>query len=97
MMTQVWLSAAGLSLATVIGAIIGFGIKELPHKWNDAVLGFCAGVMLAAATLGLIVPAVEQAGAADWWLAVVGVAVGALFLNLLDFVTPHMHKITGLD
>ena len=97
MMTQVWLSAAGLSLATIIGAIIGFGIKELPHKWNDVVPGFCAGVMLAAATLGLIVPAVELAGAADWWLAVVGVAVGALFLNLLDFVTPHMHKITGLD
>ena len=41
-MSQVWLSAAGLSIATVIGALIGFGIKELPHKWNDAVLGFCA-------------------------------------------------------
>ena len=97
MMTQVWLSAAGLSLATVIGALIGFGIKELPHKWNDAVLGFCAGIMLAAATLGLIVPAVEQAGATGWWLPLIGVAVGALFLNVLDWVTPHMHKITGLD
>ncbi len=97
MMTQVWLSAAGLSLATVIGALIGFGIKELPHKWNDAVLGFCAGIMLAAATLGLIVPAVEQAGARGWWLPLIGVAVGALFLNVLDWVTPHMHKITGLD
>ena len=68
MMTQVWLSAAGLSLATVIGALIGFGIKELPHKWNDAVLGFCAGIMLAAATLGLIVPAVEQAVATEMTL-----------------------------
>ena len=97
MMTQVWLSAAGLSLATVIGALIGFGIKELPHKWNDAVLGFCAGIMLAAATLGLIVPAVEQAGATGWLLPLIGVAVGALFLNVLDWVTPHMHKITGLD
>ena len=96
-MTQVWLSAAGLSLATVIGAVIGFGIKELPHKWNDAVLGFCAGIMLDAATLGLIVPAVEQAEPGGWWLSLIGVAVGALFLNVLDLVTPHMHKITGLD
>ena len=95
-MSQVWLSAAGLSIATVIGALIGFGIKELPHKWNDAVLGFCAGIMLAAASLGLIVPALEQAGG-GWWLPVTGVVAGVLFLNVLDWVTPHMHKITGLD
>lgn len=96
-MTQVWLSAAGLSLATIIGSLLGFGIKELPHKWNDAVLGYCAGIMLAASSLGLIVPAVEQAGAGHWWLAAIGVAVGALFLNVLDLFTPHLHKITGLD
>lgn len=96
-MTQVWLSAAGLSLATLIGAIIGFGIKELPHKWNDAVLGYCAGIMLAAATIGLLVPAVSQAGAMRWWLPLVGVVAGAVFLNALDFLTPHMHVITGLD
>ncbi len=96
-MNAVWISAAGLSLATILGTLIGFFIKELPHKWNDAVLGFCAGVMLAAATLGLILPAVEQAGMDHWWLPAIGVAVGALFLNLLDFLTPHLHKITGLD
>ena len=95
-MSPVWLSAAGLSIAPVIGALIGFGIKELPHKWNDAVLGFCAGIMLAAASLGLIVPALEQAGG-GWWLPVTGVVAGVLFLNVLDWVTPHMHKITGLD
>ena len=96
-MTQVWLSAAGLCGATLIGAIIGFGIKELPHKWNDTVMGFCAGVMLAASILGLIVPAAEQAGGGQWWLVAIGVIVGAMFLNLLDLVTPHMHHITGLD
>lgn len=96
-MQDVWISAAGLSLATVIGAVIGFGIKELPHKWNDAVLGFCAGIMLAAAVLGLLEPAVQIAGKTHWWLVAAGIIAGALFLNLLDFVTPHMHKITGLD
>jgi len=61
-MVQVWISAAGLTLATLIGAGLGFIFKALPHKWNDAVLGYCAGVMLAASSIGLIVPAAEQAG-----------------------------------
>lgn len=96
-MVQVWISAAGLSLATVIGAILGFFIKVLPHKWNDAVLGFCAGIMLAASSIGLIVPAAESAGLGKWWLILTGVVCGMIFLNLLDFFTPHLHKITGLD
>ena len=94
-MTNVLISAAGLCGATIIGAILGFFVKELPHKWNDAVLGYCAGIMLAASTLGLIVPAFEQTSL--WWLVVIGVMAGALFLNVLDLVTPHLHHITGLD
>lgn len=94
-MTNVLISAAGLCGATIIGAILGFFVKELPHKWNDAVLGYCAGIMLAASTLGLIVPAFEQTSL--WWLVVIGVMAGALFLNVLDWVTPHLHHITGLD
>lgn len=96
-MYQVWISAAGLSLATIIGALLGFAVKALPHKWNDAVLGFCAGIMLAASTIGLIVPAAESAGLGKWWLTAAGVICGMLFLNLLDLFTPHLHKITGLD
>lgn len=96
-MTQIWISAAGLSLATVIGSIIGFGIKEVPHRWYDTILGFCAGIMLAASTVGLILPAAESAGLGRWWLILAGVMLGMLFLNLLDMVTPHLHKLTGLD
>lgn len=96
-MNSVWISAIGLCGATLIGAVLGFGIKELPHKWNDTVLGYCAGIMLAASTLGLIVPAFEEAGTLGWWMVVIGVMVGALFLNVLDLVTPHLHHITGLD
>lgn len=94
-MVQVWISAAGLCGATVIGSILGFFFKELPHKWNDTVLGFCAGIMLASSTIGLILPAFE--GTHQWWWVAVGVMAGALFLNLLDLVTPHLHTITGLD
>lgn len=96
-MTLIWLSAAGLCGATLIGSLLGFCFKALPHRWNDTVMGFCAGVMLAAAVLGLIVPAAEQAPVSLWWLVVGGALVGALFLNLLDLVTPHLHMLTGLD
>lgn len=96
-MNQVWISAAGLSLATIIGSVIGFLVKSLPHKWNDAILGFCAGVMLAASTVGLILPAAQDAGSGRWWLILIGVILGMLLLNVLDLVTPHLHKLTGLE
>ena len=53
--------------------------------------------MLSASTLGLIVPAFDLAGNTGWWMVVIGVMAGALFLNVLDLVTPHLHHITGLD
>ncbi len=96
-MNLVWISALGLCGATIIGSLLGFLIKELPHKWNDTILGYCAGVMLAASTIGLIVPALELSQNGNWWMVVIGVMVGALFLNVLDLITPHMHHITGLD
>lgn len=96
-MTHVWISAAGLCGATLIGAVLGFFIKGLPHKWNDTVLGYCAGIMLAASVLGLLVPAFERAEGFMTWMVVAGVMAGALFLNVLDLLTPHLHTITGLD
>lgn len=89
------MSAAGLFAATLLGSLLGFCFKELPHKWNDAVLGYCAGIMLAASTLGLMVPAFEQAD--HVWTVVVGVMAGAFFLNVLDLIVPHLHTVTGLD
>ena len=102
-MNLIWISAAGLCGATLLGSILGFIIKELPHKWNDTILGYCAGVMLAASTIGLILPAFESAAYISfpspysYLLIVVSVMMGALFLNVLDFLTPHLHTITGLD
>ncbi len=96
-MQSVWISAAGLCGATLLGTILGFFIKALPHKWNDAVLGYCAGIMLAASTLGLIVPAFDMCDASQWWIVIAGVMGGSLFLNVLDLITPHLHHITGLD
>ncbi len=95
-MTNVWISAGGLFGATMIGSILGFAIKQLPHKWNDTILGYCAGIMLAASILGLIVPAFESRST-PWWMITIGVMAGAYFLNVLDLLTPHLHHITGLD
>ena len=72
-MNNIWISAIGLCGATLIGSALGFFIKNFPHKWNDTILGYCAGVMLATSTLGLIVPAFDMATASDLWLVVVGV------------------------
>ena len=58
-MELVLLTALGVGGATVIGSLIGFIFKNISHKFSDIILSFAAGVMLAAAVLGLIVPSLE--------------------------------------
>lgn len=95
-MEIVLLTALGVGGATVMGAIIGFCFKKIDEKWNDGILGFAAGIMLAAAILGLILPSVEQAGKNGIWMTIAGVLCGALFLNFADRLTPHLHHLTGV-
>ena len=94
-MEMVLLTALGVGGATVIGACIGFIFKNISHKFSDIVLSFAAGVMLAAAVLGLILPAVEYGGKWGLLITVVGIFVGALCLNLVDKLVPHLHKMIG--
>ena len=54
------ISAFGVGGATIVGVIIGFFFRKVPHKFNDAILGFAAGIMLSAAILGLIIPSLEE-------------------------------------
>lgn len=96
-MEQVWISALGLCGASLIGSVIGMSFKNLSHKWNDIVMGYCAGIMLAASVLGLILPAAEGAGTSGWWMVAIGVIAGAMFLNVLDLITPHLHMLTGIE
>ena len=94
-MELVWLTALGVGGATVVGALLGFCLHKIPHRWNDAVLGFAAGIMLAAAVLGLILPAAELAGKSGIWMPVLGILCGAVFLNAMDRLTPHLHHLSG--
>ena len=96
-MEMVLLTALGVGGATIFGSIIGFIFKKISHKFSDIVLSFAAGVMLAAAVLGLIIPSVEYGGKWGILITIIGIFVGAVCLNLLDKLVPHMHKLVGVD
>lgn len=97
-MKIVILTAIGVGFATVFGSFIGFALKKIPHKFNDIILSFAAGIMLAAAVLGLIVPAVESStGLGGLLVVVAGIMCGAVFLSMMDRVVPHLHNIAGVD
>ncbi len=96
-MKLVLLTALGVGGATVIGAVLGFVFKNISHKFSDIVLGFAAGVMLAAAVLGLVVPSLELGGSLGILVTIAGIFVGALCLNLIDRLVPHLHRLMGVD
>ena len=96
-MKLVLLTALGVGGSTVLGALIGFSFRKLSHKFSDIILSFAAGVMLAAAILGLILPSLEYGG--EWGLltTVAGIFVGAVCLNLVDKLVPHLHRLAGVE
>ena len=96
-MTMVLLTALGVGGATVFGALIGFMFKKMSHKFSDIILSFAAGVMLAAAVLGLIMPSLEYGGKFGLLTTVAGIFTGAICLNLIDKLVPHLHKMAGQD
>lgn len=88
------LTALGVGGATIFGVLLGFVFQKIPHKFNDIVLGYAAGIMLGAAILGLVIPSLEEGNV---WVTLAGILAGAVFLNFADKVTPHLHHITGMD
>ena len=96
-MELVLLTALGVGGATVFGALLGFFFQEFSKKSADTVLSFAAGVMLAAAVLGLVLPALELGGRLAIPVTVAGIFAGALCLNLVDKLVPHLHRMVGAD
>ncbi|MBP3389268.1 MAG: ZIP family metal transporter [Clostridia bacterium] len=96
-MELVLLTALGVGGSTVIGSLIGFVFKKISHKFSDIVLSFAAGVMLAAAVLGLILPSLDYGGSYGLLITVAGIFTGAVCLNLIDKLVPHLHKLVGAD
>jgi ZIP family zinc transporter len=80
---------------TALGAALVFPFRALPRALLDAMLGFAAGVMIAASVWSLLLPAIELAadagGGPAWAPAAAGVVLGALALRLADALLPHLH------
>ncbi|MHA1596557.1 MAG: ZIP family metal transporter [Candidatus Asgardarchaeia archaeon] len=81
-------------LATSLGALPIFFMREISDRLLDVMLGFSAGIMLAATSFSLLIPAMEIGGLI---VSVLGVAFGAMSINLMDRFIPHMHTISGLE
>ena len=96
-MKLVLLTAIGVGGATMIGSVIGFLFKKQSHQFADFVLSFAAGVMLAAAVLGLVLPSLDYGGKYGLLITIAGIFAGAFCLNLIDRVVPHLHKLMGTD
>jgi len=96
-MELVLLTALGVGGATVFGTVLGFVFKNISHKFSDIVLSFAAGVMLAAAVMGLILPSLEYGGQYGLLYTVAGIFAGAVCVNLFDRLVPHLHKLSGTD
>lgn len=96
-MKLVLLTAFGVGGATVFGSILGFVFRKIAHRLSDIVLSIAAGVMLCAAITGLILPSLEYASSVPLLITVCGIFCGAFFLNLLDKLVPHLHRLAGTD
>jgi ZIP family zinc transporter len=79
---------------TALGASIVFVTRTVNRRLLDAMMGFAAGVMIAASFWSLLVPSIEMAeaqGLPTWLPAVVGFLVGGVFLRFSDAILPHLH------
>ena len=96
-MQLVLLTALGVGGATVFGTVLGFIFKKISHRFSDIVLSFAAGVMLAAAVIGLVLPSLEYGGKLGLFYTIAGVFSGALCVNLFDRLVPHLHQLAGKE
>lgn len=81
-------------LLTAIGALAVFLFKGFNRRLLDGMLGFAAGVMVAASYWSLLAPAIEMSkelGSAPWVPPLIGFVLGAGFLFLMDKLLPHLH------
>lgn len=79
---------------TALGAALVFFTKKINYKLLDAMMGFAAGVMIAASFWSLLVPSIDMAaaqGIIEWLPAVTGFLFGGIFLRVCDAYLPHLH------
>ena len=103
---RVWhalLAGSVAAFATAVGALPALFSRRIPERLVDGLLGFGAGVMLAACAFSLIVPGLEEAqsqGHSQWEASLIvggGILLGSALLLLLDRYLPHEHFIKGVE
>lgn len=85
---------------TALGALLVFTTKNVNQKFLDSMLGFAAGVMIAASYWSLLAPALEMSKGNDlpaWFPAAIGFLLGGLFLLTIDKILPHLHPDKPLE
>lgn len=85
---------------TAAGASLVFFTRAINEKLLDAMMGFAAGVMIAASFWSLLVPSIDMAGAqgvTEWVPAVIGFLSGGIFLRICDQYMPHLHLGFPID
>lgn len=96
----IWLgifSSLAAGLATGVGSIPIFFTRNISRKLLDALLGAAAGVMLAATSFSLIVPAIQKGGGgvAGATIVLVGILIGGLFIDIIDRYFPDTNLLTN--
>ncbi|AMA46753.1 ZIP family metal transporter [Pseudomonas monteilii] len=87
--------------ATALGAVLAVVLRDVSVRSQDVMLGFAAGMMLAASSFSLILPGLEAAreitgsGTGAAFTVVVGLGLGVLLMLGLERFTPHEHESTG--
>lgn len=93
-MTQTLMATLFTWGVTAAGATLVFFVRRVNPKLMDAMLGFAAGVMIAASFWSLLAPGIEMAGQLGhnpWLAAATGFMAGGLFMRLADRLLPHLH------
>lgn len=85
---QAFVATIGTYLLTVIGTVPVLFIRSAPRRLMDAMMGFAAGVMVAASCWSLLVPAIASCGVLP---AAIGLLGGGAFLYVADQALPHLH------
>lgn len=95
------LASVVTAAATSIGALPAFFTHRTPERMQDALMGFSAGIMLAATSFSLIIPALDRVESHDRipgaLLVGLSILLGALFLHLCNRYIPHEHFTTGRE
>lgn len=98
--TQALIATLFTWIVTAAGAALVFVFKTVTPKVMDSMLGFAAGVMIAASFWSLLAPGIEMAknlGQIPWLTAVIGFMSGGIFMRLIDKFLPHLHPGLTID